>query len=89
MALLATIAAVDKLPFAAAATSATAFPAGLQRYTSPMAQQLLMIEDDRRLAGMVVEYLTHSGFDVAHAADAAEGLAWLKVHTADLVLLDL
>ena len=54
-----------------------------------MTQQLLMIEDDRRLAGMVVDYLTHAGFDVAHAADAAEGLAWLKVHAADLVLLDL
>ena len=54
-----------------------------------MAQQLLMIEDDHRLAGMVAGYLTHEGFDVAHAGDAAEGLAWLKVHTADLVLLDL
>ena len=61
----------------------------LHRYTAPMAQQLLMIEDDHRLAGMVVEYLTHSGFDVAHTGNAAEGLAWLKVHTADLVLLDL
>ena len=59
------------------------------RYTPLMTQQLLMIEDDRRLAGMVVDYLTHAGFDVAHAADAAEGLAWLKVHAADLVLLDL
>ena len=59
------------------------------RYTSTMPQQLLMIEDDRRLAGMVVEYLTHSGFDVAHAESAADGLAWLHTHTADLVLLDL
>lgn len=59
------------------------------RYTSTMPQQLLMIEDDRRLAGMVVEYLTHSGFDVAHAESAADGLAWLNTHTADLVLLDL
>lgn len=59
------------------------------RYTSTMPQQLLMIEDDRRLAGMVVEYLTHSGFDVAHAESAADGLAWLTTHTADLVLLDL
>ena len=54
-----------------------------------MAQQILMIEDDRRLAGMVVDYLTHEGFDVAHTGNAADGLAWLKVHTADLVLLDL
>ena len=60
-----------------------------ERYTRSMAQQLLMIEDDHRLAGMVAGYLTHEGFDVAHAGDAAEGLAWLKVHAADLVLLDL
>ncbi|MBL8380324.1 MAG: response regulator transcription factor [Burkholderiales bacterium] len=48
-----------------------------------------MIEDDRRLAALVIEYLTHAGFDVAHAETAAEGVAWLKQHTADLVLLDL
>ncbi len=59
------------------------------RYNPLMPQQLLMIEDDRRLAGMVAEYLTHSGFEVAHAESAADGLAWLGSHSADLVLLDL
>ncbi|MFN0161997.1 MAG: response regulator [Burkholderiales bacterium] len=54
-----------------------------------MTPQLLMIEDDGRLAGMVIEYLTHAGFDVAHAASAAEGATWLAHHAADLVLLDL
>ena len=54
-----------------------------------MAQTLLMIEDDARLAGMVVDYLTHSGFDVAHADSASDGLAWLAAHRADLVILDL
>ena len=67
----------------------TAITPRAERYTRSMAQQLLMIEDDHRLAGMVAGYLTHEGFDVAHAGDAAEGLAWLKIHTADLVLLDL
>ena len=33
-------------------------------------QQLLMIEDDTRLAQMVGEYLERSGFGVTHAADA-------------------
>ena len=61
----------------------------LERYTAVMPQQLLMIEDDRRLAAMVVDYLTHAGFNVAHAENACEGLAWLQVHAADLVLLDL
>ena len=54
-----------------------------------MQRTLLMIEDDTRLAGMVVEYLTQAGFNVAHAAGAADGLAWLAAHAADLVILDL
>ena len=35
---------------------------------------LLIIEDDQRLAGMVSEYLSQSGFAVNHAATANEGL---------------
>ena len=41
-------------------------------------QQLLMIEDDTRLAQMVSEYLERSGFDVTHAADAKAGLNLLE-----------
>ena len=66
------------------ASMETAITPRAERYTRGMAQQLLMIEDDHRLAAMVAGYLTHEGFDVAHAGDAAEGLAWLKVHAADL-----
>jgi len=51
--------------------------------------QLLMIEDDARLAQMVREYLTQSGFTVAHAGDGASGLAQLQEHAPDLVILDL
>ena len=54
-----------------------------------MSPTLLMIEDDARLAAMVVDYLTRNGFDVAHAATAAEGLAWLQTHSPNLVILDL
>ena len=43
-----------------------------------MAQHLLMIEDDARLATMVGEYLRQSGYGFAHAADAASGLDMLK-----------
>ena len=50
---------------------------------------LLMIEDDERLAGMVADYLSSSGYDVSHAPDAQSGLAQL-VHTPpELVILDL
>ena len=61
-----------------------------------MAQQLLMIEDDTRLAQMVAEYLGQSGFAVAHAPDGHAGLAHLQGHASttdadnvDLVILDL
>ena len=40
--------------------------------------QLLMIEDDARLAQMVGEYLTQSGFGFTHAADGASGLEQLQ-----------
>ena len=51
--------------------------------------QLLMIEDDARLAQMVSEYLTQSGFGVAHAADGLSGIEMLQQHAPDLVVLDL
>ncbi|MBC7608587.1 MAG: response regulator transcription factor [Polaromonas sp.] len=52
-------------------------------------QQLLMIEDDTRLATMVGEYLRQSGYGFTHAADATSGLAALQGSTPDLVILDL
>ncbi|WP_295548005.1 response regulator transcription factor [uncultured Pseudacidovorax sp.] len=51
--------------------------------------QLLMIEDDQRLAQMVVEYLAQSGFAVSHAGDGARGMAALEQQLPDLVILDL
>jgi DNA-binding response OmpR family regulator len=52
-------------------------------------QHLLMIEDDTRLAAMVGEYLTQSGYAVAHAGDGESGLAALQDRPVDLVILDL
>lgn len=51
--------------------------------------QLLMIEDDLRLAQMVSEYLTQSGFAVTHAGTGAGGLAQVQERAPDLVILDL
>jgi DNA-binding response OmpR family regulator len=50
---------------------------------------LLMIEDDVRLARMVSEYLRASSFAVSHAPDAQTGLARLQSAGVDLVILDL
>ncbi|KWT94345.1 MULTISPECIES: response regulator transcription factor [unclassified Variovorax] len=51
--------------------------------------QLLMIEDDARLAQMVGEYLAQSGFGFHHALDGASGLEMLQQRSPDLVILDL
>jgi len=54
-----------------------------------MNQQLLMIEDDVRLADMVSTYLGQSGYKVSHAGNAQAGLASLQTNPAELVILDL
>ena len=55
-----------------------------------MNSQLLMIEDDHRLAQMVGEYLGQSGLQVTHMADGTSGLAQLQgSELPDLVILDL
>jgi DNA-binding response OmpR family regulator len=57
-----------------------------------MSQNLLMIEDDTRLAQMVGQYLGQSGFVVSHAPDGQTGLNHLQTHSPaqpELVILDL
>jgi len=58
-----------------------------------MSPNLLMIEDDERLARMVGEYLGQSGFVVQHAATAQSGLEQLQASRPDmaprLIILDL
>ncbi len=52
--------------------------------------QLLMIEDDHRLADMVVTYLGQNALAVRHCPDAASGLAALEqAALPDLLILDL
>ena len=58
-----------------------------------MSQNILMIEDDARLASMVAQYLEQAGFVVHRAADGNSGLAMLgnsaTGQAPDLVVLDL
>lgn len=60
------------------------------------AHQLLMIEDDARLAQMVSDYLGNNGLQITHMADGCSGLACLQPSSGpagaplpDLVILDL
>ncbi|ODS90962.1 MAG: DNA-binding response regulator [Comamonas sp. SCN 65-56] len=58
-----------------------------------MNAQILMIEDDHRLAQMVVQYLQQSALQVEHVDHAGAGLARLEAPASqplpDLVILDL
>ena len=54
-----------------------------------MVQRILMIEDDQRLAGMVVTYLSSNGYEVVHAGTGKAGLDLLRAEPFSLVLLDL
>jgi DNA-binding response OmpR family regulator len=50
--------------------------------------RILLIDDDRKLARMLAEYLQAQGFEVGAEHDGAEGLARLKAEAWDLVVLD-
>ena len=54
-----------------------------------MAQRILMIEDDHRLAAMVRDYLAQQGFSVSIAENIALGFSSVQREVFDLVLLDL
>jgi DNA-binding response OmpR family regulator len=53
-----------------------------------MSAQLLMIEDDERLAKMVGDYLRQSGFGFSHVGDGASGLSAVQKKSPNLVILD-
>ena len=57
--------------------------------TDAMAERILMIDDDKRLAGMVQDYLGGAGFRVTVAGTGRDGEALLKRETFDAVILDL
>ena len=54
-----------------------------------MAPNVLLVEDDRRLAEMVSEYLGEAGFSVSVAGDGRTGLARLAAEPCDAIVLDL
>ena len=54
-----------------------------------MAQRILLIEDDSRLAAMVSEYLGGAGYRVSVAAAGAAGMRLLEREAYDALVLDL
>jgi DNA-binding response OmpR family regulator len=53
-----------------------------------VAERLLIIDDDARLAAMVSDYLTAAGFVVERRFTGREGLAALDGAAFDAVILD-
>jgi two-component system, NtrC family, response regulator AtoC len=49
---------------------------------------VLVIEDETTLANNIAAYLRRAGFDVAHAADAEQGLILVESFRPDVILLD-
>jgi len=54
-----------------------------------VAERILLIEDDTRLAAMVSDYLGEAGFRVTHAANGKSGLALHGRDAFDAIVLDL
>ena len=54
-----------------------------------MAERILLIEDDARLAAMVSDYLGGAGYRVTHAANGRSGVALHGRDTFDALVLDL
>ena len=54
-----------------------------------MADRILIVEDEEKLAGLLRDYLAQEGFEVSmlHRGDKVED--WVRAHGADLILLDL
>ena len=54
-----------------------------------MAERILIVEDEEKLAGLLRDYLVQEGYEVSllHRGDEVE--AWVRGHPVDLVLLDL
>jgi two-component system response regulator BaeR len=54
-----------------------------------MADRILVVEDEEKLAGLLRDYLVREGYEVSllHRGDEVEG--WMRANGADVVLLDL
>ena len=54
-----------------------------------MAERVLIVEDEEKLAGLLRDYLAQDGFEASVLYRGDEVEPWLRAHDVDLVLLDL
>jgi two-component system response regulator BaeR len=53
------------------------------------AKTALIVEDEAKLAELLVDYLNQAGFSTHWIADGLEAVPWVKRHRPDIVLLDI
>lgn len=51
--------------------------------------RILIIDDDKKLTGLLSDYLSPFGFEVLAAANPSEGLRYLRTHAPQLIILDI
>lgn len=54
-----------------------------------MAERVLIVEDEEKIAAILRDYLVSAGFETHHLSRGDDAIEWLRDHQADLVLLDL
>ena len=54
-----------------------------------MPPNILIVEDEERLAQLLIDYLKQAGFETHHLAEGPEVVPWIRKHRPDLMLLDL
>lgn len=57
--------------------------------TSALRQHVLVVEDERKIAAVLLEYLQGSGYKVTHLERGDGVIDWLAHQSPDLILLDL
>lgn len=53
-----------------------------------MTKTILIVEDEPKLAALLVDYLAHDGFNSHCLSDGLTVVDWVKKHRPDLILLD-
>ena len=54
-----------------------------------MKKTVLIVEDEKKLANILIEYLKKDGFETKHISTGSKVIPWVRKHNPNLILLDL
>ena len=54
-----------------------------------MKKTVLIVEDEKKLANILIEYLNKDGFQTKHISTGSQVIPWVRKHNPNLILLDL